>query len=1078
MNISLEDFIPEILDPEDDIFSYRLANRYEFARYGANETEKFPLPGKRFPHQDFAAIFYSIYKRGLIVHQPGTGKSCLATAVAETLKTFHLQDINEGFAVNHPRVYVVGMPSINSNFKREIVCRCTNNEYINRDDEKTMTVARVNKALSEHYIFMTLSEFKKFLSEFTPDGKNDSRIEGCMFIIDEIHNFVIESAELGTVVQNMKERKEVYSQTREVFTRIPSIRALLLTGTPMRNTPNELALILNLILPKEKQFKTNPNESGIEITKANVEQIWARFKGIISYLRETKRNFSLNYVGVPIEKLMAHSPIDNMKNKVYPCKMRDFQKNIYYNVLQREGKRYVYSNVRRSAIMVYPDENINSFKKYIDVTDNSSFNLKQSFKDAIGNFSTPSEFAEKLAKFSAKFSEIAKYIIKNPKKKGIVYQEFKFQGVFPLVALLSYGLKMEIVDSTLLKGFREDGSYCGTVDYKNSIKLDKRPRIAFLVPSPHLSDPNREALISIYNSKENYDGSIISWLVFSPVGREGLSFKDVTTIVTDSSWSFSIDEQARRRGIRANSHDSIILETKGELEIDIIQLSIDLGKEDNKIPDDSNVLKFDEDLDDEVLVDEGDTLEGATRIGDNPEYTENISTPKNKKGYPNIYNIDLYMYIKAEEKERTIRPFRKLYKEMSYDAFVHRRRNQQNDFEDGTVDCDYTTCTYKCYTVNSKDRLIKVDPMKIKYDMDYSWFWSHPDQDITESIKEFLKSYFLEYNMITFEEIQGEIGNYPLELIMASLFYMAETMEIFENRLGYEGFLAFSNNAVALVPRPNSKFEEYKYFEELRFQIATDNINTIIDTLVIDEKSDKLENIFYGSSNYAIKFLQTATHSERNYLLERSFLISDNEVAEVIREHYEPRLFYLDNLVISTLKGIDLKQKHSLIGKILNPEEFRIFDNKKWRDPLPNEISIIKDFVIKSIQKRESHLENEPIYGFIIVDDTRGLMIYDGLSTEKARGVACREGLDANRRAQLFYHLDIDLDINVTSNLSISEKRNILDGQYKIVGEDDENEIDYLYKFLLWKRKTNASSRDECDIIMETLKERGLLVLR
>lgn len=1093
MNLSLIDFIPEILDPEDDRFSFRLAERYEFARYGANPTETFPSPGGRFPHQDFAATYFNIYQRALIAHDPGTGKSCLAAAVAETIKRNFLDDVNEGLMMKAKKVYVVAMPTVISNFQKEIVCRCTHNEYYS-DDEKSKTVARVNKALGEYYEFMTLGEFKKFLRSFPEDGQRDDELEGATVLIDEAHIFVIESSDIGTKVVNKKIRKEVYSLAKKVNLRVPSLRVIMMTGTPMRNGPNELALLLNLILPANLQFKTEPRDSGIEITKADEWEIWDRFKGNISYLRETKRNFKLNRLGVHINQLLARS-LKGIDVTVLPCRIKGFQLEGYYKILVKEGREKVYTQVRQAAIIVYPNGRINSFKKYIEITKSSSILVKDEFKKALEYPRNPVEFINNLSNYSTKFARIAKYIYENPTKKGIIYQEFKFQGVFPLVALIAYGLGMEIVDSDILTGIRESGGFCGVGEFefdKIANSIGKRPRISFLVPNPHLTNARREALIAFFNSPINSKGEYIKWLVFSPVGREGLSFKDITAIITDVSWSFSIDEQARRRGIRANSHDQIILETPGELEIDIIQLAMDLGKVNNKIPD---LVNFEEEInekDDEDEEDEkGDASledeekeeeEDEAPLGDEEGEEEEEEKEENDEEYDysnegvDIFNIDLFMYVRAEEKEKEIRPYRDYYHSMAFDSFVHRRRNQQMDLDD----CDLSSCRYDCYTVEHKkgeDYLELVNPLEQDYKMSYEWYWSNPDQDLIYQLRAFLKDYFREFNIISFEKIIQDIGHYPRELIISALLYMAEKMELFENRLGFSCFLAFSNTSVALVPRPHSKFEEYLYYENFRFQIQNDNIKPAVDKLILSEKYDKIQAIFTYHEDYVLDYLVRTSPSERNELLEAAYL-KEGEIAELIKNHYLPRTFYFEDLIITTQKGVDNNQKHSLVGNLLKPTVFRVFDRGVWRDPRIDEQPRFEKIVHEEIKEREDHLKDEVIYGFFIIDDPRGLMIRESLTTGTARGIACSDGLDPARRAQIFRYLNVPIDAEIPAKMTIAMIKKTLPSQYTFIDEDDEEEVKYIYRFYLWKKHNQTTSRQECELLAKNLNARGLIVYR
>jgi len=988
MDITLESFIPFILDPETDDFNLQIAQRDEFARFGALAYEPRPPPGGRYRHQEFGAFYFLLYQTGLIIHRPGTGKTCFATAVAETLKNFRNEEQNISPKIK--RVFVISNPTPLGNFREEVICRCTNGIY-----NKRQTTQSINKALNQYYSFLTFTELSNLAKEL--DDFNIPLFNNSLFIIDEIHNLISEG----------RETQSHYDLIWNIFHQASGIKKIGLTATPMSKSAEEFQKILNLFLPEDQQLD--------QITRREPSYLWDYFKGKISYLREmTNVDVDIVYQGISASSLLE-TPNPAFDVKIVPCRMERFQYETYSRVVRNSGRKQIYTEPITASFIVYPDGSYG--KVGYDANIGDHFQFRKRFADHLRR-ETPEAFINSIRPYSSKIAKEMEIMVNAP-GKGMSYHEHREISGFPVIACAIWGLGYELFPIESIAEEKKE-NYCPSKT-SFSTNLTKRKRIGYI--SSGISEPRIHNFLNFFNSKENVDGEYCKWIVLTPIGREGLSLFDVQDIVIGDSWTPTVDEQAKFRALRANSHQNLIEKYGNIITVNIYHLAIDLGKN--------------------YLASETDK----------------------------IYNVDLTVYFKSWEKDIIIRPYRKLYKQMAFDGFINRERNQQPDEIDFSTACDNDTCTYDLFVGSTE----MINPLDYDYEVDYSWYNSHPSTDDLTTIREYLNEKFLTKNVLNITEMSQEL-NLSSKIIFPHLFFMAEEKETFANRLGFQGFLAFSFRDVAIVPHPGADFSEYLYFEDFRFTILPDDWSKIITKELMVKSEVKVKTIFANTSIDIYSKVGTMSNPEKSQLLETAFLVfvdttasQDQKLfAKKVISLFKPRWFKFNDKTFLSIMMQNATDKVNYLTP-MNNVVYRIFEDGIWRDTTDEEKNQYKGFVIAEITKREKKGIDFGLYGFSLIDKDDNYIVQNSqtiLTNEKKKCAT----IGIAGYVRIFFLLNIQVP---HVNGSEKEKNRV----FTETGLDpNPEESDYFYSAIRYIQHYQA--KETCKQIAIKLNQEGMFYLR
>ena len=659
------DKLPDkILNPTHSNFYQSIYNKKEFYDKKLSRIEDVPNEGsgQLMNHQEIISRFMSShtpYSGLLLIHEMGTGKSCSAFAVTEKIrKETWIEASQEELTTTNivlkkelakkriesslfkgVLVFARGENLIN-NLIKELTEKCTDGKYLPTEwDTNRERDIRIKKRLSSYYKFFTFERFAKDLSLQT-DEYISNNYSNRIIIIDEVHNLRLQPKK--KIVKS--DYVNIYKQFWRLLHKTYGCKVLLLSGTPMKDQPEEIAGIMNLLLPEDKQLpvkksfeeeylqeRTKNDNTIFTVKDDKKEELKKIFKGYVSYLRSMVSTVKKEFIGKQIGDL-EHFIVDEDN-------MSEHQTNYYKEALSKDikengdnlAKTGVYSNSRQASLFVFPDGSYGSdgFKKYIPEVKKASGNkvrrLEKKFDNEIRG--TDQEKLNIINKYSSKYAKTIENILNNKDKCTFIYCEFvEGSGIILLAELLKkFGFSESKGDDI------KDGSI--------------KPRFAVIsnITSSYKQTAN---VVNEFIKPRNYKGEYIQVIIGSRVIGEGISLKNVRNInILTPHWNYSETDQAIARGIRAGSH--------------------------------------------RVLIEKG--------LNPIVEIFQRVSIPNDKS----IMSIDLFMYQKSEVKDISIKSMERLLKESAFDCQLNYDRNIS--IYENMRECEYMNCDYKCQGIKNID---------------------------------------------------------------------------------------------------------------------------------------------------------------------------------------------------------------------------------------------------------------------------------------------------------------------------------------------------------------------------------------
>ncbi|XAL73617.1 70kDa small subunit of early transcription factor [Lumpy skin disease virus] len=443
------------------------------------------------PHQ-LATLDYLVRsiidenKSVLLFHIMGSGKTIIALLFALVASKFK-------------KVYIL-VPNINIlkifNYSMDVAINLFNSDFI----------------LENIFIYSTTSFYYLNYNDNVINYNGLSRYNNAIFIIDEAHNiFGNNTGELMTVIKNKNK-----------------IPFLLLSGSPITNTPITLSNIISLMSDEEinfgdiivqgkKVFQILLNEHGVNVLK-NI------LRGRISY-------YEMPDSDLPMIKYHGKNFLDT---RVVYCNMSKLQEKDYINVRKLCNNEMFEKNMNNVSLAVLGQLNlINNLDILFQEQDKELYpNLKISngilYGDELINLNISSKFKYFIDK------------ITSLKGKHFIYFSNSTYG----------GLVIKYI--MLSNGYSEYNGSQGT----NPKLINGKPKMFTIVTSKMKS--SLEDLLSVYNSPTNDDGSQIMFLFSSNIMSESYTLKEVRNIwfmtIPDT---FSQYNQILGRSIRKFSYNNI-----------------------------------------------------------------------------------------------------------------------------------------------------------------------------------------------------------------------------------------------------------------------------------------------------------------------------------------------------------------------------------------------------------------------------------------------------------------------------------------------------------------------------------------
>ena len=489
--------------------------------------EKGTRPGQLLKHQQFISRFLSSetpYNELLLMHEPGTGKTCSSVGAIENIKRE-----NKGYK---GALILMKGENLIRNYKNELLHVCTNGKYLPKidDDDKLLSkklrrlrrAKKINKNLSTFYDFRTFQTFSNEIADMD-DNKIRQKYSNLIIVIDEAHNL------------RRREDANQYANIHRFLHTITNCKILLLTGTPMRDQAFEIVDMMNLLLPMGKQIVTDnfdrlylDKDSG-KVKPEKINEIKSWLRGRVSYLRAMKSN--------AIKEFYHNLSLKYFK--LYRVNMENPQTQAYEKAYRSdtEEKSSFFSQSRQASLFVFPDGSYGKegSKKYITKTKIMGvfrYSLRPSFvsaiKDGIDIQNDTKEqkderMLQNIRKYGCKYAECIENIRKGNGECHFVYNEFvSGSGSILFSQLLSlFGIKHALLIGTL------DSSYINSI-------------------------------IRQFNSDDNRDGSKIQVVIGSSVLSEGFTLKNVQHVhILTPSWNFSETDQVIARAYRLFSHRAL-----------------------------------------------------------------------------------------------------------------------------------------------------------------------------------------------------------------------------------------------------------------------------------------------------------------------------------------------------------------------------------------------------------------------------------------------------------------------------------------------------------------------------------------
>ena len=486
----------------------KMATKISKKDQSEKKMEELCLP-KKFklqPSQLFLGEFFkkSRIKGLLIYHKIGAGKTCTAITVAEKLK-------------NKLDIIIVLPAALIGNFKDELRSECPGDEYISQKNRKLLNklepsdptyqkiIKNSNKKIEKNYKIYSYHKFNNLVTDKKIKFKNN------LVIIDEIQNMISQS---GSFYKSIKETIDKSDD---------KTRIVLLSATPIFDKPVEIALTLNLLKPE------NPLPIGNLFNK-NFFNIKTTSKGP-SYKVKNIDNFK-NYITDMVSYYRGAPPQTFPKEnfKVVRCQMSDFQYKSYLTAAADEDMmiRGIFKNV---DILNLPTD----FFIGPRILSNIAFPNKSFGLNGLRSLTKEAMQIQNIKEYSTKFYQIYKRI-KKSKGPVFIYSNFKeIGGIRSLVKFLNnHGYK----------------------NYKDSdVKLNK---MMFAVWTGDETHSYKEEIKSVFNKKDNHDGSKIKIFLGTPSIKEGVSLLRVEQVhILEPYWNLSRMKQIIGRAIRYCSHKDL-----------------------------------------------------------------------------------------------------------------------------------------------------------------------------------------------------------------------------------------------------------------------------------------------------------------------------------------------------------------------------------------------------------------------------------------------------------------------------------------------------------------------------------------
>lgn len=574
-------YYPDLSKNDSQKIFHGLAEIYSLT--ASKEIEPRVKPGEYYKHQRVVGRSMVYNDRLLIMSDPGTGKTCTFVVSDEML----MADTNL-----FKKFIFVTPPNLEESTKNQIICKCTDNKYIN-DSLVTKSELRRSgkKSFKSTYTMLSYDQLFKMVKGKTVKELNEE-FDYSMFNVDEVTNLI--TLQLVDSVRENKEyiewretvRNEIqilskitdldhhsiinseiqYVQYWRLFHAIRNSKVIFASGTIISNRAAEFFLIANILLPIDRQF--NVNEFASNVFTYNLAKYAPYLNGLISYVKSSNVVAKPKYIGHKLnKKYRVQYPLDETsETPTIGIKEYDSKLTLYKVELHGYQLEKFYDNRQQIE-----NEKISSLTpQYICIVNKKH----ETGRNASNDGETLNEIAmrgldglyyrQNTCSVFTEIVRIEKFALENAMKSGLPgpgvcfnYLELT-ETVLEVMKMLFRVYGFEVLDKPQDFQFLNEsgGDYCNvsTITYRG---LSKKPRAVFLTGGDTHAKI-RTMVTQLASSEDNIHGEYIQFINGSEVMGVGVNVGNAKRFIRPiPEWNEAKDRQSRDRVFREDSHDRL-----------------------------------------------------------------------------------------------------------------------------------------------------------------------------------------------------------------------------------------------------------------------------------------------------------------------------------------------------------------------------------------------------------------------------------------------------------------------------------------------------------------------------------------
>ena len=504
-------------------------------------------------YQKFVRNYFGIdsgNRELFIWHSTGRGKTMSALTISEPYSRLLLESPElEGF------VYIIGSFASIDNFIGELTGEAgnainglipgSNNIYITNQEKEELNRALLKVTDDPQTSHQYNQLYKKYIHNRLKDARYRfytyqkfinltlTHINNSLIIIDEAHN-LLNVNEYSQMLRNLVEVSQNY-------------KVVLLSATPMFNSPYDIVDFLNLMLRKDEEIKHSDifvgskrqelledfsQEFPAELKPNGLRILQEKIWGKLSYLT------AINDENFPKVIEIGRIPEFLKETKLILVPMSRIQRETYdkfWNESLTQDIKYIINGVT-------PEGSFDNFEEYFSKHQDSLqlsrlLEIAPKYAECLRNLSEGHKVGKSLVYHSYVNNSGIKFFVDILRHNG--YLEYNEKYIRPDARDRKTGLPYESFANQ--KGKKKEG--------------DEFSAVRFAIIHGDIPQNERAKIIEIYNDKGNLFGEKISILIGSQLLRESVDLKATLHIhILGYQENYSRLKQIIGRGVRYQSH--------------------------------------------------------------------------------------------------------------------------------------------------------------------------------------------------------------------------------------------------------------------------------------------------------------------------------------------------------------------------------------------------------------------------------------------------------------------------------------------------------------------------------------------